>query len=214
MTPTAAGEPRPRVRMTAAARREQLMDVGRSLFAERGFDGTSVEEVAARAGVSKPVVYEHFGGKDGLWQVVVEREVHRLLTSFTAALTGESPRQLLEQATMALLTYVEDEADGFRILVRESPATGSGQRTGFATIISDVASRVEHILGAEFAARGFRTALAGLYSQALVGQVALVGQWWLDRDEPGRDEVAAHLVNLAWNGLRSLETEPRPVSRP
>ena len=176
--------------------------------AERGFDGTSVEEVALRAGVSKPVVYEHFGGKEGLYAVVVDREVQRLLTSFTAALTGDDPRVLLEQATLALLTYVEDQSDGFRILVRESPVPleDSG---GFATIISDVAQRVEHILDREFAARGFRTTLAALYSQALVGSVALVGQWWLDARELDRDDVAAHLVNLSWNGLAALETDPQ-----
>jgi AcrR family transcriptional regulator len=193
--------------MTGTQRREQLLDVGRSLFAERGYDGASVEEIALRAGVSKPVVYEHFGGKEGLYAVVVHREVERLLTSFTGALSARSPKRLLEQATLALLTYVEDETDGFRILVRESPVplADSG---GFATILSDVAGQVEHILAAEFAARGFQTTLAGLYSQALVGQVALVGQWWLDNRSPGRNEVAAHLVNLAWNGLSALEPEP------
>jgi AcrR family transcriptional regulator len=193
--------------MTGAQRRAQLLDVGRALFAERGYDGTSVEEVAARAGVSKPVVYEHFGGKDGLYEVVVDREVQSLLASFTSALVGTSPRELLEQATGALLRYVEEQADGFRILTREPPTHASGQ-TGFATLISDVAQKVEHILGEQFATRGYRRELAGLYSQALVGQVALVGQWWLDRDEPGRDEVAAHLVNLAWNGLSRLDPAP------
>jgi AcrR family transcriptional regulator len=153
------------------------------------------------------VVYEHFGGKEGLYAVVVDREVQSLLTSFTAALTGDDPRVLLEQATLALLTYVEDSSDGFRILIRESPMpTADGG--GFATIISDVAQRVEHILDREFAARGFRTTLAALYSQALVGSVALVGQWWLDARDLDRDEVAAHLVNLAWNGLSTLHPEP------
>ena len=193
--------------MTANERREQLLDVGRALFAARGFDGASVEEVALRAGVSKPVVYDHFGGKERLYAVVVDREVQRVLTSFTDALTGDSPRQKIEQATLALLRYVEDEPDGFRILVRESPAP-LGDSGGFATIISDVASQVEHILGRELAGRGHRTAFAGLYSQALVGQVALVGQWWLDHPEHGRDEVAAHLVNLAWNGLAALQPDP------
>src|SRR5450755_1277159 len=57
--------------MTGIERREQLLDIGRRLFAERGFEGTSIEEIAAQAGVSKPVVYEHFGGKEGLYAVVV-----------------------------------------------------------------------------------------------------------------------------------------------
>ncbi len=194
--------------MTGKERREQLLDVGRALFAERGFDGTSVEEVASRAGVSKPVVYEHFGGKEGLYAVVVDREVQRLLDTFNEALTGDNPKLLLEQATLALLTYIEDDSNGFRILVRESPV-GLERSGGFATIISDIASQVEHILAQQFKARGFETKLAGLYSQALVGMVALTGQWWQDHRKPKRDEVAAHLVNLAWNGLRGLEHKPK-----
>ena len=196
--------------MTGPQRHDQLLDVGRSLFAERGFDGSSVEEIASRAGVSKPVVYEHFGGKDGLYAEVVDREVRMLLRDFEAALSGDSPRVLLEQATLALLRYVEDSSEGFSILVRESPVPSS--TGGFATIISDVAQQVEHILDREFAARGFRTALAGLYSQALVGQVALVGQWWAEHRDVTRDEVASHLVNLAWHGLSRLETDPRLTS--
>ena len=194
--------------MTGKERREQLLDVGRQLFAERGYDGTAVEEIAARAGVSKPVVYEHFGGKEGLYAVVVDREVQRLLDMFGTALSGESPKELLEQACLVLLTYVEEQGDGFRILVRESPV-GMEHGGGFATIISDVASQVEHILAKQFKARGFETKLAALYSQALVGMVALTGQWWQDQHKPKRDEVAAHLVNLAWNGLSRLDPHPK-----
>ncbi len=192
--------------MSGAERRAQLLTVGRSVFAERGLDATSVEEIAHRAGVSKPVVYEHFGGKDGLYAEVVDAEVRHLLSTFTGALSGDSARVLLEQATLAMLTYIEDHTDGFRILVRESPVSGG---TGsLATIMSDVASRVEHILSAVFVSRGFATTLAPLYSQALVGQVALVGQWWLDNRTLERDDVAAHLVNLAWNGLAHLDPLP------
>jgi AcrR family transcriptional regulator len=208
VSPVTEDDRRARVRMTGKERREQLLDVGRTLFAERGYDGTAVEEIAARAGVSKPVVYEHFGGKEGLYAVVVDREVQRLMDSFTGALSGDNPRQLLEQACLVLLTYVEEQGDGFRILVRESPV-GMERGGGFATIISDIASQVEYILARQFKARGFDTKLAPLYSQALVGMVALTGQWWQDHRRPKRDEVAAHLVNLAWNGLRGLEHKPR-----
>jgi AcrR family transcriptional regulator len=195
-----------RVRMSGAERREQLLDVGRALFAAKGFDGTSVEEIAERAGVSKPVVYEHFGGKEGLYAVVVDREVRRLLDRITESLVGEHPRELLGQAANALLAYVEKEPDGFRILVRDSPVASSSGT--FATLLSDITSQVEHVLGNEFKSRGYDAKLAGLYSQALVGMVALTGQWWLDARKPKRDEVAAHLVNLAWNGLSHLERKP------
>ncbi|MBA3368561.1 MAG: TetR/AcrR family transcriptional regulator [Geodermatophilaceae bacterium] len=196
-----------RVRMTGAQRRQQLLDVGRALFAERGFEATSIEEIAARAKVSKPVVYEHFGGKEGLYAVVVDREMQRLLGNFTSALQGENPRELLEQAAFVLLDYIEDETDGFRILIRDSPVAST---TGtFSSLISEIASQVEYILEGQFTSRGFETKLAGLYSQALVGMVALTGQWWLEVRKPKKQEVAAHLVNLAWNGLSHLESKPR-----
>jgi AcrR family transcriptional regulator len=197
--------------MTGQQRREQLIDIGRRLFAERGFEGTSVEEIAAKAGVSKPVVYEHFGGKEGLYAVVVDREMQQLLDLVTGALTGGHPRELLEQAAFALLDYIEQSTDGFRILVRDSPVA---QSTGsFASLISDIATQVEHILVAEFRQRGYDPKHAPLYSQMLVGMVALTGQWWLDVRKPRKADVAAHLVNLAWNGLSGLEHKPQLVTR-
>ncbi|WP_019873263.1 TetR/AcrR family transcriptional regulator [Sporichthya polymorpha] len=195
-----------RARMSGKERRLQLVDVGRRLFAEKGFEGTSVEEIAAKAGVSKPVVYEHFGGKEGLYAVVVDREIELLLERMTNALTSRNPRQLAEQAALALLEYIETNTDGFRILVRDSPVAQS--TGGFASLISDVASQVEHIMVAQFKARGFDPKLAPMYAQMLVGMVALTGQWWLDVRKPKRADVAAHLVNLAWNGLAHLEAKP------
>jgi AcrR family transcriptional regulator len=197
--------------MTAAERREQPTDIARGLFAERGFDGTSVEEISSRAEVSKPVVYEHFGGKEGLYAVVVDREVRRLLDMMRTALTGGHPRELLEQAALALLDYIDSSSDGFRILVRDSPV---GSATGsFVSIISDIARRVEHILVDEFASRGFDATYAPMYAQMLVGMVGTTGQWWLDAREPDKAVVAAHLCNLAWNGLGGLEHEPTLVTR-
>ena len=207
-TAPAAAKPRAnRSRMTGKERREQLLDIGRTLFAHKGFDATSVEEIAAKAGVSKPVVYEHFGGKEGLYAVVVDREMGALLDAITGALTSSGhPRDLLERAAFALLDYVETSSDGFRILVRDSPvATSTGT---FASLISDAASQVEHIMVNQFKARGFDPKFAPMYAQMLVGMVALTGQWWLDARKPKKDEVAAHLVNLAWNGLSGLEAKP------
>ncbi len=197
--------------MTRAQRREQLIDVARSLFAEKGLEGTSVEEIAVHAQVSKPVVYEHFGGKEGLYAVVVDREVRTLHDSIHAAISrpDTNPRGLIELGTLALLDYIEDNSDGFKILSRDSsPYTTGGT---FSTILSGIASRVEGLLGEQFAARGYDPVVAPLYSQMLVGLVALAGQWWMDNRETTQLEkpaVAAHLVNLAWNGLRHLSTSP------
>ena len=202
--------------MTRAERREQLIDVARGLFAERGLDGTSVEEIAAHAEVSKPVVYEHFGGKEGLYAVVVDREVRTLQTAIRAALTTPrvGARRLIELGTLALLDYIDAYPDGFAIISRGSSATS--QEGSFATILSDVASQAEDLLAAEFANRSFDPALAPMYAQMLVGLVGLVGQWWLDTRETtplDKQVVAAHVVNLAWNGMRHLQPEPR-LDRP
>ena len=166
-----------RVRMTGQERREQLLNVGRKLFAEKGFETVTVEEIAAKADVSKPVVYEHFGGKEGLYAVVVDREMNYLLDSVTQALMGSrndgaSARELVEQAGI------------------------------------DIATQVEDVLAAEFKAHGINDKYAPMYSQMLVGMVAFTGQWWLDVRKPKKEEVVAHLVNLAWNGLRDLDPKP------
>ncbi|MGY1715265.1 TetR/AcrR family transcriptional regulator [Geodermatophilus sp. SYSU D01106] len=196
--------PRPRVRMTGAQRREQLVAIGRAVFAERGYDGTSIEELAVRADVSKPVVYEHFGGKEGLYTAVVDREMQRLLDRFTGALAeGGTPRALLERAALVLLDYVEDDTEGFRVLSRDSPGSGA-----YSSLLGELARRVEFLLAEQFAARGYVPALAGLYSTALVGMVALVGQWWLEHRSPGKEEVAARLVDLAYSGLAHLDPDP------
>jgi AcrR family transcriptional regulator len=197
--------------MSGTERREQLIIVARSVLAEKGFEATSIEEIAARANVSKPVVYEHFGGKEGLYAVVVDRAMKSLLDRVRSALTAGNPRQLVEQATLALLTYIEDETDGFLVLTRDSPVVAGN--TTFSSLLNDIANQVEGILAQEFSERGLRSEFAGMYAQMLVGMVALTGQWWLEAREPSRDVVAAHLVNLGWNGLSHLQAEPELTLR-
>ncbi|WP_404393549.1 TetR/AcrR family transcriptional regulator [Humibacillus xanthopallidus] len=199
--------------MTGPERREQLISVGRKLFAEKGFEATTVEEIASKGNVSKPVVYEHFGGKEGLYAVIVDREIQALLGGINAALDeGEGARLLLEHATLALLDYIEADPDGFRILVRDSPP---GQSTGsFASVLGEVASQVEHLLASAFKQRGLDPKSAPIHAQMLVGMVALTGQWWLEQRKFKKDQVAAHLVNLAWNGLSGLDRTPRLISVP
>src|SRR5690625_4274790 len=133
-TPVMAVDEAPRARstrMTGRERREQLVSVGRQVFAEKGYDMASVEEIASRATVSKPIVYEHFGGKEGLYAVVVDREVSTLLSALETSLQDRRahPRLLMERAAMAFLSYIDENEDGFRILVRDSPVSRSEEHT-------------------------------------------------------------------------------------
>lgn len=202
-----------RARMTASQRREQLLVVSRRLFAEKGFEQTSVEEIAARAEVSKPVVYEHFGGKEGIYAVVVDREIQALTSALSGALDeGGHPKAMVERSALALLGYIEDSEDGFRILVRDSPVA---QATGtFSSLIGDVATQVEHLLAEQFTRQHLDPATAPIYAQMLVGMVALTGQHWLDSRSPAKEDVAAALVNLAWNGLAGLQRSPQLTPPP
>lgn len=188
------------------------MEIARELFAQRGFEGTSVEEIAARAGVSKPVVYEHFGGKEGAYAVVVDREVRTLHEAIRSALgtPNAGARELLELGALALLDYIDSCPDGFRILSRDSQI---GNPAGsFASILGDIAVQVEDLLETEFARLGHDPRFAGLYAQALVGLVAQTGQQWLEDREPEQLVVARHLINLAWNGMAHLKPDPKLVT--
>ncbi len=190
--------------MTGQERRRQLLDVSRRLFAERGFEGTSIEEIAAQAGVSKPVVYEHFGGKEGLYAVVVDREVERLTVAATELLDRPYTKPKFEAAAVSLLRYIEENADGFRILVRDSsPGSGSGT---YGTLLADIAGQVDNIMADFLTSRGRDPGLAPMYSQMMVGMVAFTGQWWLDARKPEIEQVAANLIDLAWNGLSHLDS--------
>ena len=199
-----------RVRMTAQERREQLLGVARSVFAEKGYEATSIEELADRAGVSKPVVYQHFGGKEGIYAVVVDREVRRLTESITRSFDAGHPRLIAEGAAEAFLAYIEEHEEGFRVLVRDAPIGMTGG--SFGSVIADVATRAEELLTLEFSQRGFDEETAPMYALMLVGAVALVGEWWLEHRTLPRGQVAAHVVNLLWNGLHDLE--PQPSQRP
>src|SRR5262245_2138052 len=145
--------PRASGRLTAAARRAQLIEIGRTVFAERGFEATSVEEIAARARVSKPIVYEHFGGKEGLYAVIVDREVEHIVGRIVEAITTGSARERLERAVLAFLTYVQERPGGFAVLLRDAPES---KRSGeMPALMYDLADRVGDIFSEQFRKAGF-----------------------------------------------------------
>jgi AcrR family transcriptional regulator len=195
------------LRLSAAARRAQLVEVGRSVFAKRGYEATSVEEIAERAKVSKPIVYEHFGGKEGLYAVVVDREMERVVTRIAGSISSGTPRQRVERAALSFLTYVKEEPDGFAVLSRDAPV-GSG-RGGMSSLLNDVAERVGDVFAATFKQAGYDPKVAPVYAHALVGMVTFVGQWWTETRKLPVEKVASHIAALAWMGLRHLPKRPQ-----
>ena len=201
-----------RVRMSALERRAQLIQVARRMFAERGFDAVTIEEIAAEAKVSKPIVYQHFGDKESLYAIVVDREITMLMSMIGEALTADRPRLLLEQAATALFDYIDSETDGFRVLLRPHPR-GDQHGGTFGTVMREVADQLTDRLVIVCRHYGYSTKLAPMYSHMLVGMVALTGEWWVEVRKPGKEQVITQVVNMAWNGVSDLEKEPTLVTR-
>ncbi len=194
-------------RLTAAQRRAQLLVVGRQVFAKHGYNGGSVEEIARAAGVSKPIVYEHFGGKEGLYAVIVDREMDALVRRIATSIAEGSPRKRFESAVLAFLTYVKDQPDGFIVLTRDAPMTMAGK--GMPSVISDLADRVGAIFYEQLAAAGLRTEVAPVYAHTLIGMVTLTGQWWLENQTLEVETVAKHVAAIGWMGLRHIPKDPQ-----
>jgi AcrR family transcriptional regulator len=196
-------------RLPASARRAQLIEVGRAVFAEHGYEATSVEEIAERAKVSKPIVYEHFGGKEGLYAVIVDREMDYVVRRIAESIATGTARERVERAALAFLTYVKDHPDGFALLTHDAPqASGRG---GMASLLNEVAERVGDVFAASFKSAGFDAKAAPIYAHALIGMVTFVGQWWTEARKPPVEEVASHIAALAWMGLRHLPKRPARV---
>ena len=194
-------------RLTAAERRLQLMQVGRDVFAEAGYEAATVEDVAQRAGVSKPIVYEHFGSKEGLHAAVVAREMDALVAAVTAGIAHGAARARFEAAVVAFLTYARDEPAGFAVLTRDSPSASA--RRGLTRVIDDLAQRVGEVSRSKFERAGYTPRVAPIYANALIGMVTQVGQWWAAEGGGfSLDHVAGHVAALGWMGLRHLPRAP------
>lgn len=195
-------------RLTAVERRAQLMEVGRSVFAAQGYEA-SIDDIAMKAGVTKPIIYEHFGAKEGLYAAIVDRELDTLVERVSQSISRGTARQRFEGAVLAFMTYTRDQPAGFAVLTREAPS--SQGRRGLTRVIDDLAERVDDLFRSEFKRAGYDPGLSPIYANALVGMVTQVGQWWA---AAGRrvsvETVAWHVSALGWLGLRHL---PRPPKR-
>lgn len=192
--------------MSAAQRRKQLLEVSKHLFAQAGYDATTVEEIAAQAGVSKPVVYSHFGGKEGVYAVLVDREVNRLLDRITLSITNENRgRDMVRASALAFLDYIDEDPDAFRVLVRDAPASmASGTVSG---LLDDVADKAADVISEFFTRSDRDTSVAPIYANALVGMIAHVGTWWSANGEISKEAVADHVTALVFSGLAHLPVD-------
>ena len=194
-------------RLTGAQRRIQLLGVGRKVFAEHGYSAGSIEEIARVAKVSKPIIYQHFGGKEGLYAVIVDREMDALVQRIAVRITEGSARQRFERAVLAFLTYVKEEPDGFAVLTRDAPMTMAGK--GMPSVISDLGERIGDVFKQQLKSAGLNAQFSPIYAHALIGMVTLVGQWWIENQKLDVNTVAKHVAAMGWMGLRHMPKKPQ-----
>lgn len=188
-----------RKRLPRADRRHQLIESARPVFASRGFDGASLEEIAENAGVSRPILYSHFGDKQGLFQAVLEVEVVRIQTSVREAIIAPGePRDRLERGLRAFFDFVQEHPDGHAVLTQH--VTESGLDAMLTDLTDDIRKVIAHVMKS----LGHDETAAPLFSAALIGIGSHVGRWWLRNPEMSVEDVTRYATMLVWNGLGEL----------
>jgi AcrR family transcriptional regulator len=190
-------------RLPAVRRRRQLLDVALRLFAERGFHGASMDDLAEAAGVTKPVLYQHFGSKRDLYLEVLDDVGDRLLTEIgKAAAAAGGPRQQVENGFSAYFRFVADNESAFRVLF-----VGSGRGSDDSGFI-DAVRRVEDAIADAIAVlieADIDDEHRRLLAHGIVGLAESTSRHWLRhgrREDP--EVLARRLADLAWAGLRSV----------
>jgi AcrR family transcriptional regulator len=188
-------------RLTANARREQLLDVALDVFAEAGYHGASMNEVADAAGVTKPVLYQHFESKRELYQALLDEAGARLLAAIGRATEGDSDGATKTAAGFrAYFHWVADDHDAFTLLF------GGGARRDeeFAQAVRRVTTTIARAIAPLIAAdidHHHRLTLA----HALVGLAEGASRHLVERGQSfDPDELARQISDLAWAGLRGV----------
>jgi AcrR family transcriptional regulator len=219
-----------RRRLAPEVRRRQVLDAAIAVFSEEGLHGASMDAIAARAGVSKPLVYAHGGTKDELFAACLAREADRLVTAMTTAVatgdgTGPDDAEArLYRALRAFFHAVTTHRQGWTVLYRQA---STGEFAGQVDAARrGIVLRAAELLAAEL---GGSAAAAEPVAHTLVGAAEGLTDWWLgggdaaqrsstarDADHPAPDEAPADvlarmLTALVWPGLDRLRGGPDPV---
>jgi AcrR family transcriptional regulator len=196
------------MRLRAAERRAQLLGVARRLFARDGYRGASMESIAEAAGVTKPVLYQHFSSKRALYSALLANDLGRLTGELEAAFSqAESNEERLRQGFGAYLDFVDRHEDAFRLLFTEALGLDADFQRQVAEFRRWVAGRVARIIAAE---AGLDAPRARALAAAIVAMAEGAAGWWLDERRPlDAGELADELTGLAWKGFARLPSGSR-----
>jgi AcrR family transcriptional regulator len=189
-----------------ALRRAQLLDDAVEAIREVG-SGATMEQLARRGGVTKPILYRHFGDRDGLIKAIAQQFSTQLFAEIQAALHNtDDPKELLEQTIDAYIGFIDREPALYRFLLQQiaSPSTGLVQ---MSPLIDSISREVAIVIGEQLRAAGLDSGGAVPWAYGIVGLVHQAGDWWLDDRTMPRARLTGYLTALLWGGLSTPAAE-------
>lgn len=189
-------------RLSAEARRAQLLDVARSVFAADGYHGAAMEQIAQSAGVTKPVLYQHFESKKELYLALLSQDMTRLLQQVESAIEGiSSNRERIHRGIESYFTFIDSNEGSFRLLFRET----MGADPDFRKVIDRFRDAIANRIGTTIAAEtGYSKEESELLARGIIGMAEAAAQWWLERREVDKEKLVRDVSDLAWRGLAGL----------
>ena len=201
---------------SAAERREQLLEAADRVVQREG-SAASMNLIAAEAGITKPILYRHFGDKGGLYRALAARHVDRLLARLRAALITRGGLTVRTRATVdAYLAAVEEQPQVYRFLMERAAAEDvdvRGQVLGFVRRFGD---ELAAGLQAEATLAPLAEVRAQVWAHGIAGMVQAAGDWWLDHPDVPRAAVVDELIALMFGefGLGTPSLDPAAVDSP
>jgi len=200
LTPTSAPKRARGGRMPRDERRGQLLETASDLFVDRGFHAAGMDEIADRAGVSKPVLYQHFSSKLDLYLAVLQQHVDILVAGVRQALrTTTDNRQRLRAAVQAFFDFIEHDSQGYR-LIFENDYVNEPQVAAQVKVATEACTdAVFDLISSD---SGLDPHRARMIAVGLVGISVDCARYWLDADRPiSKEDAVEGTVQFAWGGL-------------
>lgn len=197
----------PRTKMPRAERERLILDSADAVFGERGYSGASMEEIAERAGITKPIVYAYFGSKEELYLAAVSRSGRALMERLLAAVAAPAAKEQLHAAAVAFFAFVIERREGWTVLGRERsavPAVAESVGLVRSQIVSALAARIRETMDAS---GGLSAGIdAGALAHAVVGAGEALAGYTLERPGHTAEQLADQLFAAVWHGLAHLES--------
>ncbi|MGW6444864.1 TetR/AcrR family transcriptional regulator [Lentzea sp. NPDC055074] len=201
MTETAQSAPAGRgVRLPRTARRAQLLAAAQDVFVSNGYHAAAMDEIAERAGVSKPVLYQHFPGKLELYMALLESHVDELVGRVRTAIGSTSDNKLrVRAAVAAFYDFVDGEGQAFRMVFESDLRSEPAVQSAVERATTDSVDAITETITAD---AGLDEERARLLAVGLVGLSQVTARSWLaDNRRVPKEDAVALISNLAWRGI-------------